>query len=653
MDIIPILPAPQQGTTPQPAELPTGTGGTGFDEILRQGMVTTASRLRSPDNTTIPAGRNKPEQSDPETQPAITGFDPSQTPGPALSEIDKDLTSPAESLRSPALLQPAASSLQQFFVPNAPGFIFNHAPAEFSMVFAGKISDSLPGSGTLSPDVTAPLPNVDQAVQPAEQNRSSIFARLSAQGTDFLQPAASEPNQRSAEPARNTGISRSITLELQANASPFSVKTAESVAVTAEKISIEADFTAARQVLNLAHQRLNTFAPQAPDSAKPGAVFLQSDGSSFVRNNMPIETGSFFFESSTLSFSLPGQAESAPAQTAASMQQSTLMLNQLAKLIGHNNDRLTITATLERTPNPNLTNHETLLKAVQETSDLVQKNPEQQRTAAENLFRINSNPFPAAALTIQETAPQTKPEHLRSTMMEGFREQFLGPRAASAEQNARSAADQQMQQHPQSADGSSQQHQSDTAAARSALSADQATPNSIFSSQFHDAGSAQSAETAKMVSPASAHLYQVRDQEIIKQIVDRFSLFSRQQTSRLSLQLHPAELGKLKIDLIVRGDVLKANIYTQTQQAGEIIDRNLTRLREILQDQGITVDELAVSFKSDSKDDFTPQHGQLFEDQSPLFKGQQRTGSAATFAQTIEDTLLTDTAEPSGVNLTI
>ncbi len=618
MDIIPILPAPQQGTTPHPAELPTGQGETGFDEILRQGMVTAASRFRSPDNTTNSAGRNKPELSNPETQPAISGFDPNVTPDRALSEIDEVLTSPAESLLSPALLQPVADSLQQFFVPNASGFIFNNAPAEFSMEFAGKISDSLPGSRTVSPDFSAPL-----------------------------------PNQVSAQPSGNTGISHRITVELQSNASPFSVKKAESVEVTAEKIMIEADFTSARQPLNLADQRLNTFASHASESEKPGAVFLQSDGSSFFRNNMAIEKGSFFFESSTLPLSLSGQAVNAPAQTVASLQQPTLMLNELAKLIGHNNDRLTITATLERTPTPDPENHETLLKAVQETSDLVQKKPAQQRGAAENLFKINSGPVPAAAFTIQETAPQTKSEHLRSTMMEGFREQFLGPRAASAEQNARSAADQQMQQHPHSADGGTQQQSSDTAAARSALSADQATPNSIFSSQFHDAGSAQSAETAKMVSPASAHLYQVRDQEIIKQIVDRFSLFSRQQTSRLSLQLHPAELGKLKIDLIVKGDVLKANIYTQTQQAGEIIDRNLTRLREILQDQGITVDELAVSFKSDSKDDFTPQHGQLFEDQSPLFKGQQRTGSAATFAQTIEDTLLTDTAEPSGVNLTI
>ena len=654
MNIIPILPAPQQGTMPHPAELPTGTDGTGFAEMLRRGLPAAAPRSHSPGNTTIPAGRHKPDLSNPETPPAITGSDTSQTPDSALSEMDEDITLAAEVLPVSALLDPVESSVEQFFPANELGFLFNRPLPNFSAPFTGRVSGLFTDSIPVSPHFSVLLPSADQTLQPAEQNRSNIFAGPTAQNPEFLQPAAIEPNQLSAEPPGDIGISQKITLELQSNASPFSINTAEAVHVTAERLIIEADFISARHPINLANQHLNAFESRAAHSAKPVAAFLQSHGSS-IFNTMPVEKGVFFFESTTVSFSLPGQAEPAPAvQTAAAMQQPTLMLNELHKLIGHNNDRLTITATLERASTPGTANHEALLKAVQEKSNLVLENPEQQRSATENLFRMNSGHSPAAALNTLETAPQTRPEHLRSEMMEGFREQFFGPRSASAEQGTRSGVDQQMlQQHPNSADGSQQQQASDTTAARSVLSADQATVSPVFSSQFHDGASAQSAETAKMVSPASAHLNLVRDQEIIKQIVDRFALYSQKQTSRLSLQLHPAELGKLKIDLIVKGDVLKANIYTQTQQAGEIIDRNLTRLREILQDQGITVDELAVSLKSDSKDDFTPQHGQLFEEQNPLYKGQQRVASASTFAQTIEDALLTETTEPSGVNLTI
>ena len=647
MDIIPILPAPQQGTMPHPAELPTGTDGTGFDEILRRGLPAPAPRSQSPDNTTIPAGWHRPDLSNHETQPAITGYNTSRTLASALNETGEDTPLAAESSDTPALLEPVENSGEQFFLTNALGFIFNHASADFSAPFTGKVSGLLANFRTASPHVSALLPKVDQTGQPAEQARSSIFARLTNQVAAFLQPAI-EPNQLAAQATGKTSISHKISLELQSSASPFSVKTAESMEIPAEKMIIEADFISARQTVYLANRGVNTFASLASDSAQPVAASLQPDGSSSIKNNMPVEKGVFLFESSTVSFSLPGQAERTPAvQTATSVPQPTLMLSELQRLIRHNNDRLTITATLQRTPTPDEANHDALLKAVQE-------NPERQRSVTENLFRISTSPVPAAAPNTHEAAPQTKPEHLRSEMMAEFREQFLGPRSASAEQNTRSGTDQQMlQQHPQSADGSPQQQASDTTAARSALPVDQATPSPVFSSPFHDGGSAQSAETAKMASPASAYQYQMRDQEIIKQIVDRFSLHSRQQTSRLSLQLHPAELGTLKIDLIVKGDVLKANIYTQTQQAGEIIDRNLTRLREILQDQGITVEELAVSLKSDSKDDFTPQHGQLFEDQNPLYKGQQRVASVSTFAQTIEDSLLTDTTEPSGVNLTI
>ncbi len=648
MDIIPILPTPQQGTTPHPAELPTGTAETGFDEILRRGMRTPAPPSQSPAKTTLPAGRNKSDVSNPEVQAVASDLDSIETADSALNDRGEDAPSATGSSLVPSLLQTEKSRVQQYFLPNALGVIFNSTPADFSAPYTDFFSGSLSYSRTVSPQFSPTLPNVEQDAQSSALNRLNIFARYTGHGADFLQPAGTDQTQISAQPTANAAVSQAITLELQSSASPFSIKTAESLRITAEKMIVQAGFTSSTQTINPGSQRKHTLEPRTSDSIKPFAVSLLSNDFSSVKNSMPFDKGSIFFESSTVSFSRLGQAESAPAvQTAASAQQSTLMLEELQKLIRHNNDRLTITATLERTPAPDQAKSDHLLKPVQ-------ANPEQQHSSTETLFRMSTSPAPVAALNPQETAPQTKPEHLRSGLMEGFQEQFISSRSASSEQSSRNGTDQQMlQQHSQSADGSSQQQASDTTAARSTLPADQATPSPVFASQFHDTGSTLSSEATKLASPASAHLNLVRDQEIINQIVDRFSLHSRQQTSRLSLQLHPAELGELKIDLIVKGDVLKANIYTQTQQAGEIIDRNLSRLREILQDHGITVDELAVSFKSDNKDDFTPHHGQLFGDQNPLFKGQQRAETGSTFAQAIEDTFLTSEPKPPGVNLTI
>ena len=153
-----------------------------------------------------------------------------------------------------------------------------------------------------------------------------------------------------------------------------------------------------------------------------------------------------------------------------------------------------------------------------------------------------------------------------------------------------------------------------------------------------------------MTTP-SPHSSFVRDQEIINQLVERFTAQTRLQTSRLSLQLHPAELGELKIDVIVKGDVLKANNYAQTHQAGELIDRNIHRLREILQDQGLSVGDLIVSFKSDSIDDYSSQHGQLYQDQTRYLKQPDKPTPTSTLE--IEETLVANQNDQSGVNLTI
>ncbi len=63
------------------------------------------------------------------------------------------------------------------------------------------------------------------------------------------------------------------------------------------------------------------------------------------------------------------------------------------------------------------------------------------------------------------------------------------------------------------------------------------------------------------------------------------------------------------------------------------------------------MEDLNVSFKSDNIDDFTSQHGQLFQDQTQFLKGQNKPTTTSKFE--IEETLLTDADDQSGVNLTI
>ncbi|MGI9568301.1 MAG: flagellar hook-length control protein FliK, partial [Desulfobulbia bacterium] len=105
--------------------------------------------------------------------------------------------------------------------------------------------------------------------------------------------------------------------------------------------------------------------------------------------------------------------------------------------------------------------------------------------------------------------------------------------------------------------------------------------------------------------------------------------------------------------VLVKGEVLKANIYAQTHQASEVIDRNLPRLREILQGHGISVDELVVIFESETIDNFSSQYGQLSQGQNNHLKDQGNTQTSTRFENTIEEMLLSETEQESGVNLKI
>ena len=89
---------------------------------------------------------------------------------------------------------------------------------------------------------------------------------------------------------------------------------------------------------------------------------------------------------------------------------------------------------------------------------------------------------------------------------------------------------------------------------------------------------------------------------IINNLVERFSTNPRLQTSKISLNLNPAELGALKIDILVKGDSIKAHIAVNSQQIQETIEKNMPRLRAILEQQGFNIEDFQVSMESTTSD---------------------------------------------------
>jgi flagellar hook-length control protein FliK len=98
---------------------------------------------------------------------------------------------------------------------------------------------------------------------------------------------------------------------------------------------------------------------------------------------------------------------------------------------------------------------------------------------------------------------------------------------------------------------------------------------------------------------------QVHDQQVMQQLIERFQLNKRPLETHINIRLQPAELGTLKIDLTVSEGSIRASVVAQNQQVQEIIERNLARLRSILEGQGFTIDSLVVTSESETIDQFT------------------------------------------------
>jgi flagellar hook-length control protein FliK len=143
-------------------------------------------------------------------------------------------------------------------------------------------------------------------------------------------------------------------------------------------------------------------------------------------------------------------------------------------------------------------------------------------------------------------------------------------------------------------------------------------------------------------------------EELIHHLVERFSINPRLQTSKISLNLHPAELGALKIDILVKGDSIKAHIAAGNQQILDTIEKNMPKLRTILEQQGFTVEDFKVTLESSnsSSNDFFQQQFSSRQDSSPKATPVSSLSSFELSLNSAEELLIAPSMD-SGINLSI
>ncbi len=143
----------------------------------------------------------------------------------------------------------------------------------------------------------------------------------------------------------------------------------------------------------------------------------------------------------------------------------------------------------------------------------------------------------------------------------------------------------------------------------------------------------------------------VQHDEVVRQIIERFQFSRRDSDTKINIQLHPAELGELKIGLTVKEGSVRANVVASSAYVQEIIEKNMVKLRSTLENQGFTISEISVTCKSDTSGDFN-----LFERQ--LFSQNDYTPASVNSIKkpelfTLEPPLVDEGSVTAGVNVKI
>lgn len=144
----------------------------------------------------------------------------------------------------------------------------------------------------------------------------------------------------------------------------------------------------------------------------------------------------------------------------------------------------------------------------------------------------------------------------------------------------------------------------------------------------------------------------VHQDEVVRQLIERFHIARRDADTRVNIQLHPAELGELKIDLSVKAGSIRANVLASSQVTQEIIEKNLSKLRTILENQGFTIEEFSVTAKSDTVGEFNLFDRQLFS-QNEYTPSSPRNTKETGQRFNLHELGLNDNSQGTGLNVTI
>lgn len=99
---------------------------------------------------------------------------------------------------------------------------------------------------------------------------------------------------------------------------------------------------------------------------------------------------------------------------------------------------------------------------------------------------------------------------------------------------------------------------------------------------------------------AQSRTISIEPEQLISQMVEHIKINAKEESSEISLQLKPDHLGKLSLKIVTERGILTAQFMAESQMVKEIIESNFNQLKDVLQEQGLKIQNLEVSVKQES-----------------------------------------------------
>ena len=97
------------------------------------------------------------------------------------------------------------------------------------------------------------------------------------------------------------------------------------------------------------------------------------------------------------------------------------------------------------------------------------------------------------------------------------------------------------------------------------------------------------------------------ESRVIDQIINRLSIRSNGSQSEVKIQLDPPSLGRVRMNIITSGDGVRTVIIAENQAVKQVIESNLSQLRDSMLSQGLKLDGFSVFVGGDSNPKFSQQ----------------------------------------------